>query len=79
MNDCDQWTYYGMFACLLLLEGSRFDASLMATEAEGEGMYEEFEQGDMEMYLRAQQQRRVRRGRRRPSLTYVGGSALTLH
>lgn len=51
MNDCDQWTYYGMFACLMdECEDDHGFACLMCTEADGEGMLEEFEDGEEEMY-----------------------------
>jgi len=51
MNDHDQWLYYGMFACIVEeCEDDHGLFCLMCTEADGEGILEEFEDGEEEMY-----------------------------
>lgn len=85
MNDLDQWLVYGMFACLLNeCDEEHGLASLMSTEADGEGMLEEFEDGDDAMYAwlaatynPGDKDRRVKR--RYPPVIRRGGWPLTLH
>jgi hypothetical protein len=80
MNDLDQWALYGMFAALLEAEDERFAVALMITEADGEGVFEEFDSGMQDMYnwLCAQRYARLR-AMPRGTFNVVSGNPLTLH